>query len=333
MNYEVLYKKMLLIRRFEECAAKLYKLGEIAGFCHLYIGQEAIVTGIKQCLNESDLMITTYRDHGHMLACDMDAKGVMAELTGRIGGFSKGKGGSMHMFSKEKGFMGGHGIVGATGPLGTGMAFAAKYRYQQGKDLNGNAIDTSKNKQSITTSFCGDGAMNQGQVYEAFNLASLWELPVLYIIEDNGYAIGTSKKRCCAGDGNLYKRGEAFGIPGIKADGMDIDAVIEAARWGVDYVRNNCKPAIIQFDTYRFRGHSMSDSTKSYRTKEEEENIQTNRDCLELIKEKLPLKKAEKDEFIKQCEAEIKQIVAEAEAFSLSSPEPDASELYTDIYL
>jgi len=257
-------------------------------------------------------MITTYRDHGHMLACDMDPKGVMAELTGRIDGFSKGKGGSMHMFSKEKGFMGGHGIVGATVPLGTGMAFSQKY------------LETG----GITLAFCGDAAMNQGQVFEAYNLASLWEIPVLYIIEDNGYGIGTSQKRSCAG-GPLYKRGEPFGIPGRQVDGMNIDSVLEAAKWGVDYVRNNCKPAIIQFDTYRFRGHSMSDSTKTYRAKEEEENIMQNRDCLALLSEKLKLSEKK----INQFEEEIEKIVEEACEFALNSPEPDEAELFTDVYL
>lgn len=336
MNYEILYKKMLLIRRFEEGAAKLYKMGEIAGFCHLYIGEEAIVTGIKERLESLDLMITTYRDHGHMLACGMDPKGVMAELTGRIGGFSKGKGGSMHMFSKEKGFMGGHGIVGATSPLGAGMAFAQKYRYLRGQNTHGEKIDTKAISQPITVAFCGDGAMNQGQVYEAFNLASLWKLPVLYVIEDNGYAIGTSKERCCAGlnaGSDLYKRGEPFGIPGIKADGMDIDSVLEAAAWGIDFVRKNCRPAVIQFDTYRFRGHSMSDSTKIYRTKEEEEEVMANRDCLELIKSKIKMKDSEKEAFFQRCEDEIAKVVQEAEDFALSSPEPDSAELYTDICL
>ncbi len=303
---------MLLLRRFEERAGKLYKMNEIAGFCHLYIGQEAIVCGIRALIDSTkDILITTYRDHGHMLALGMDPKGVMAELTGRIGGVSKGKGGSMHMFSKEKGFMGGHGIVGATAPLGTGIAFAQKYNETGG----------------ISISFMGDGAMNQGQVFESFNLASLWELPVLYVIEDNGYAIGTAKGRCCAG-GELYNRAEPFGIPGRIADGMDVDSVIEIAQWGIDYVRKNCKPAVIQLSTYRFRGHSMSDATKIYRTKEEEEYMIQNRDCLKILQQKIQLS----DSVIDQYEEEIKKIVDAAEEFALSSPEPDASELYTDVY-
>lgn len=312
INYKDIYKQMLLLRRFEERAGKLYKMNEIAGFCHLYIGQEAIVCGIRALMDhKKDIMVTTYRDHGHMLALDMDPKGVMAELTGRISGFSKGKGGSMHMFSKEKGFMGGHGIVGATAPLGAGIAFAQKYRETSG----------------ISITFMGDGATNQGQVYEAFNLASLWELPVLYVIEDNGYAIGTSKGRCCAG-GELYKRAEPFGIPGRIADGMDLDAVLEAANWGLDYVRKNSKPAVIQLSTYRFRGHSMSDATKLYRTKEEEEHMQQNRDCLKLLQEKINLSERE----IASFEEEVKKVVDEAEEFALASPQPDAQELYTDVY-
>lgn len=303
---------MLLLRRFEECAGKLYKMGEIAGFCHLYIGQEAIVTGLQALSDKNDIMITTYRDHAHMIARKMDPKGVMAELTGRIGGFSKGKGGSMHMFSKEKGFMGGHGIVGATGPLGTGIAFYQKYKETGG----------------ISMTFMGDAATNQGQVFEAFNLAALWELPVLYIIEDNGYGIGTAKGRSCAGQ-ELYKRGETFDIPGCIADGMDIDAVLKAATWGIDYVRKNSKPAIIQFSTYRFKGHSMSDATKLYRAKEEEEHMMQNRDCLKILQERAKISQKE----VAMYEEEIAKIVQEAEAFALSSPEPDIAELYTDVYL
>lgn len=312
MDYKKLYKQMLLLRRFEERAGKLYKMGEIAGFCHLYIGQEAIIVGVKAHARDDDVMVTTYRDHGHMIALGMDPKGVLAELTGRIGGFSKGKGGSMHMFSIEKGFMGGHGIVGATVPLGTGMALAKKY-------INTDAI-------SIT--FLGDGAMNQGQVYEAFNIASLWSLPVLYIIEDNGYSIGTSKARGCAG-GELYKRAEPFGIEGRIADGMDLEEVMETAKWGIDYVRKNQRPAIIQFSTYRFRGHSMSDATKLYRTKEEEEMMMQERDCLNLAQAKYKISDAEVAAF----EEEVKRIVDEAEEFALTSPEPGLEELYTDVYI
>lgn len=312
INYKEIYRQMLLLRRFEECAGKLYKMNEIAGFCHLYIGQEAIICGIRAVMDhEKDVTVTTYRDHGHMLALGMDPKGVMAELTGRIGGFSKGKGGSMHMFSKEKKFMGGHGIVGTTGPLGTGVALAQKYNETGG----------------ISITFMGDGATNQGQVFEAFNMAALWGLPVLYVIEDNGYAIGTSKGRCCAG-GELYKRAEPFGIPGRIADGMDIEAVLEAAEWGINYVRKNSKPAIIQLSTYRFKGHSMSDATKLYRTKEEEDHAQQNRDCLKILQEKISLSNREIEKF----EEEIKKVVQEAQEFALTSPEPNASELYTDVY-
>lgn len=310
MDLKVLYKEMLLIRRFEERAAKLYQLGYIAGFCHLYIGQEAIVTGIQALLNKNDVVITTYRDHGHMLACGMDPDGVMAELTGRISGFSKGKGGSMHMFSKEKGFFGGHGIVGTTAPLGAGLAFAQKYKKTGG----------------IAVSYAGDAAMNQGQVYEAFNMASLWKLPVLFIIEDNGYGIGTAKHRSCAG-GPLFERAAPFGIPGKLADGMDLETVIETGRWGIDYVRSGNGPAIIQFDTYRYRGHSMSDATKLYRTKEEESEIYETRDCLNRLAAKLKLSEAEKEAF----ENEVKVIVDKAENHAINSPEPSEDELFTDV--
>ena len=310
-DYKKLYREMLLIRRFEEKAGNLYKKGEIAGFCHLYIGQEALVTGVQSQLQDNDVVITTYRDHGHMLACGMNPNGVMAELTGRSGGFSKGKGGSMHMFSVEKGFYGGHGIVGASVPIGAGLGFAQKYN----------------NTGGISVTYFGDGAVNQGQVYEAFNMASLWKLPVLFIIEDNGYSIGTSKKRHAAG-GELYKRAEPFGIPGKHGDGMDIDEVISLAKWGIDHVRSGNGPAIIQFDTYRYRGHSMSDSTKSYRSKEEEAKTNETRDCLDQVFKKGNITKEE----IQELEEEIKILVQEAEKFALESPLQDESELYTDVY-
>lgn len=308
-----LYENMLLIRRFEESASVLYQKGEIAGFCHLYIGQEAIVTGIQELLFEEDVVITAYRDHGHMIACGMDPKGVMAELTGRIGGFSKGKGGSMHMFSKEKGFYGGHGIVGTTAPLGSGLAFAQKYL----------------NTGGICVTYIGDGAMNQGQVYEAFNMASLWKLPVLFVIEDNGYAIGTAKERSTAG-GDLYKRAEPFGIPGKMGDGMDINSVLELASWGLEHVRSQKGPAILQLSTYRHKGHSMSDATRLYRTKEEEQDVLENRDCLKILKKRLSSQGVVEKDF-EAMEDKIKDIVKAACEFALNSPEPGEDELFKDV--
>ena len=255
-----MYREMLLIRRFEEKAGQLYGMGLIGGFCHLYIGQEAVVTGITAAAQDGDACITTYRDHAHMIAQGMDPKGIMAELTGRIGGVSKGKGGSMHMFSVEKQFFGGHGIVGANVPLGTGIAFAQKYK------------GTGK----ITMTYFGDGAANQGQVYESFNMASLWHLPVLYIIENNEYAMGTSTKRHAA-DTHLCKRGEAYGIPGIQVDGMDVLAVYEASKKAIEHIRSGNGPMLMEVKTYRYRGHSMSDPAK-YRSKEEVEDYKENRD-------------------------------------------------------
>ena len=247
-----LYRDMLMIRRFEEKAGQLYGMGLIGGFCHLYIGQEAVVTGIQSVQEPQDTVITAYRDHGHMLACGMDPKGVMAELTGRKGGYSAGKGGSMHMFSKEANFFGGHGIVGASGCLGTGLGFAHKYNGDGG----------------VAVAYMGDGSANQGQLYESYNMASLWKLPVLYVIENNGYAMGTSNARHAAG--SLYRRGEGFGIPGEQVDGMDVFTVQAAARQALDYVRSGNGPYILEVMTYRYRGHSMSDPGK-YRSKEEVE--------------------------------------------------------------
>ncbi len=260
------YKDMVLIRRFEEKAGQLYGMGLIGGFCHLYIGQEAVVTGMQSALTDKDSIITTYRDHGHMLACGMDPKGVMAELTGREGGYSKGKGGSMHMFSREKKFYGGHGIVGASVPIGAGLAFAHKYMDDGG----------------INTCYFGDGAANQGQVYETYNMASLWKLPVIFIIENNKYGMGTSQERHAAGE--LYKRGEAYGIPGEKVDGMDVLKVREAALKAVDHVREGKGPYILEMETYRFRGHSMSDPAK-YRTKDEVSAFKDDRDPIKQIKD------------------------------------------------
>jgi pyruvate dehydrogenase E1 component alpha subunit len=309
------YRDMLLIRRFEEKAGQLYGMGKIAGFCHLYIGQEAVVTGMQACLKEGDQVITGYRDHGHMLACGLDPNGVMAELTGRIGGLSRGKGGSMHMFSKEKNFYGGHGIVGAQVPLGTGLAFANKYR---GND-------------NVSLAYFGDGAANQGQVYEAFNMASLWKLPVIYVIENNMYAMGTSVERASA-EVELYKRGISFEIEGEEVDGMDVLAVREAGERAVKHARAGKGPYILEMKTYRYRGHSMSDPAK-YRKREEVDDIRTHHDPIEGLKGQiLELGHATEDD-LKKIDNEIKAIVKEAADFSLESPEPNASELWTDVLI
>lgn len=307
------YRDMLLIRRFEERAGQLYGMGEIAGFCHLYIGQEAVVVGIQSVLAPQDTVITAYRDHGHMLACGMDPKGVMAELTGRMGGYSKGKGGSMHMFSREKNFFGGHGIVGAQVPLGAGLAFAHKYRDDGG----------------LCATYYGDGAANQGQVYESFNMAALWKLPVLYIIENNQYGMGTSLKRHAAGE-HLYKRGDPFGIPGLVVEGMDVLAVRQAAQHAVDYIRSGKGPFILEMTTYRYRGHSMSDPAK-YRSKEEVEEIKQNRDPIDGVRHKLVTEFKMTEEALESIDKEIRAICKEAVDFALESPEPPVSELYTDV--
>lgn len=307
------YRDMLLIRRFEEKAGQLYGMGLIGGFCHLYIGQEAVVVGMQDCLKEGDAVITSYRDHGHMLACGMDAKGIMAELTGRRDGFSKGKGGSMHMFSREKHFYGGHGIVGAQVPLGAGIAFAQKY----------------KKTDNLCLTYFGDGSANQGQVYEAFNMAALWKLPVIFIIENNEYAMGTAVKRSTSTP-DLYKRGEAFGIRSEQVDGMDVLAVREAGSRAVDYVRAGHGPVLLEIKTYRYRGHSMSDPAK-YRTREEVEQYRETRDPIENIRKLILETGYYTEEKFKELEKEIKDIVGEAAEFSKESPEPDASELYTDV--
>ncbi|MDX2074229.1 MAG: pyruvate dehydrogenase (acetyl-transferring) E1 component subunit alpha [Alphaproteobacteria bacterium] len=308
-----MYREMLLIRRFEEKAGQLYGMGLIGGFCHLYIGQEAVVTGMQSCITPNDAVITSYRDHAHMLACGMDPKGIMAELTGRIGGFSKGKGGSMHMFSTEKHFYGGHGIVGAQVPLGTGIAFAHKYR------KNG----------ALSLTYFGDGSVNQGQVYEAFNMASLWKLPVIYIIENNEYAMGTSTKRSSSTT-DLYRRGEAFGIPGKQVNGMDVAAVREAGLEAVDYVRKGGGPFLLEMKTYRYRGHSMSDPAK-YRSKEEVETYKEQRDPIEGLKARILREGIAKEDALAALEKEIKAIVNEAAQFAQDSPEPPESELWTDV--
>jgi pyruvate dehydrogenase E1 component alpha subunit len=309
-----LYREMLSIRRFEEKAGQMYGMGLIGGFCHLYVGQEAVVVGMQASIEPGDTVITSYRDHGHMLACGMEAKGVMAELTGRSGGYSRGKGGSMHMFSQEKGFYGGHGIVGAQVPLGTGLAFAQKY----------------KNEAAVSLTYLGDGAVNQGQVYESFNMAALWKLPVVYVIENNKYAMGTSLERASART-DLYHRGQAYGIPGVQVDGMDVLAVREAGRKAVSQARAGKGPHILEMLTYRYRGHSMSDPAK-YRSKEEVQKMRQERDPIERLRVALLAHKVTDEAVLKEIDRKIKDIVSEAAEFAQNSPEPDVSELFTDIY-
>ena len=307
------YQDMLLIRRFEEKAGQMYGMGLIGGFCHLYIGQEAVVVGMQMAAGDGDQVITGYRDHGHMLATGMDPKGVMAELTGREGGYSAGKGGSMHMFSVEKKFYGGHGIVGAQVSLGTGLAFANKYR----------------DDGTVTMTYMGDGAANQGQVYESFNMASLWKLPVVYIVENNRYAMGTSIERSSA-QTNFAKRGEAFGIPGEQVDGMDVRTVLEAGRRALEHARSGEGPYILEMQTYRYRGHSMSDPAK-YRTRDEVQKMRTERDPIEHLKAYMTEKGFGDEESLKALDKKVRATVAEAADFAQASPEPDPSELYTDI--
>ncbi len=309
------YRQMLLIRRFEEKAGQLYGMGFIGGFCHLYIGQEAVVTGMQMSLREGDQVITGYRDHGHMLACGMSARGVMAELTGRRGGLSKGKGGSMHMFSKEKHFYGGHGIVGAQVSLGTGLAFANHYRN------NGN----------VSLAYFGDGAANQGQVYESFNMASLWKLPVIYIIENNRYAMGTAVSRASA-ETDFSKRGISFNIPGIQVDGMDVRAVNAAGEEAAAWARSGKGPMILEMQTYRYRGHSMSDPAK-YRSKDEVQKMRSDHDPIEQVKARLIGNGWSSEDDLKKIDKDVRDIVADAADFAQSDPEPDPSELYTDILL
>ncbi len=308
------FRDMLLIRRFEEKAGQMYGMGLIGGFCHLYIGQEAVVVGMQMSLKDGDQVITGYRDHGHMLACGMEAKGVMAELTGRRGGYSKGKGGSRHMFSVEKGFFGGHGIVAAQVPLGTGLAFANKYR---GND-------------NVSLTYFGDGAANQGQVYESFNMAKLWKLPVIYIIENNQYGMGTSVARASATT-KLATRGIAHGIDGEQVDGMDIRAVKAAGEKAVKWCREGNGPLILEMLTYRYRGHSMSDPAK-YRPKEEVDKYRTEHDPIEQVRARLLQKKWSTEDALKKIDTEVRLVVNEAAEFATSDPEPDPSELYTDVY-
>ena len=308
------YREMVLIRRFEERAGQLYGMGLIGGFCHLYIGQEAVAVGMYAAAAKGDQVITGYRDHGHMLAAGMDPKEVMAELTGRSGGSSKGKGGSMHMFDVEAGFFGGHGIVGAQVSLGTGLAFADFY----------------KNNGNVSFTYFGDGAANQGQVYESFNMAQLWKLPVVYVIENNEYAMGTALARASA-TVNLSQRGASFGIPGETVDGMDVFAVKDAAQRAAEHARSGKGPYILEMKTYRYRGHSMSDPAK-YRSKEEVDEVKTTRDPIDHVKTMLEQAGVGEDE-LKIVDNEVKTIVMAAVEFAQTSPEPDPSEMYTDVYL
>ena len=308
------YEKMLLIRRFEEKAGQLYGMGHIGGFCHLYIGQEAVVVGIESIKKDGDQNVTSYRDHGHMLACGMDPKMVMAELTGRATGYSKGKGGSMHMFSKSEGFYGGHGIVGAQVPIGAGIAFANKYR---------------KNK-NVSFTYFGEGAANQGQVYETFNMASLWNLPVVFVIENNQYAMGTSIVRASSTE-EMFARGLAFNIPGKAVNGMNVLEVAKEAGDAADHCRSGKGPFILEMKTYRYRGHSMSDPAK-YRTREEVQKIREEKDPIDTLRSLLIKKHKVSEKEFKDKDSEIKAIITEASDFALNSPEPDIEELWTDVY-
>jgi pyruvate dehydrogenase E1 component alpha subunit len=306
------YRDMLLIRRFEEKTGQLYGMGLIGGFCHLYIGQEAVVVGIQMALDEGDQVITSYRDHGHMLATGMEARGVMAELTGRIGGYSRGKGGSMHMFGKERNFFGGHGIVGAQVSLGTGLAFSNAYR---GNDR-------------VAVTYFGDGAANQGQVFESFNLAALLKLPCIYVIENNKYGMGTSVDRASASR-DLSKNGSPWGIPSLQVDGMDVTAVKQAADTAVAHCRAGKGPFLLEMKTYRYRGHSMSDPGR-YRTREEIQKMRSERDCIEGARARLTAMGVDEAE-IRRIDEEVKAIVQEAADFAQTSPEPDPAELWTDV--
>ena len=307
------YGDMLLIRRFEEKAGQMYGMGLIGGFCHLYIGQEAVVVGMKMAQRADDKVITGYRDHGHMLACGMDAKGVMAELTGRQGGYSHGKGGSMHMFSKEKHFYGGHGIVGAQVSLGTGLGFANAYRGDG----------------SVAITYFGDGAANQGQVYESFNMAELWKLPVIFVIENNRYAMGTSVTRSSA-QTDFSRRGISFNIPGEQVDGMDVRAVRAAGQKALDWCRSGQGPMILEMQTYRYRGHSMSDPAK-YRPREEVQKMRDEQDPIEQVRTRLLNDHRVKEDDLKAIDAKVRTVVAAAAEFAQHDPEPDPSELWTDI--
>jgi pyruvate dehydrogenase E1 component alpha subunit len=309
------YRDMLLIRRFEEKAGQLYGMGLIGGFCHLYIGQEAVVVGLQMCLKPGDQVITSYRDHGHMLATGMEGRGVMAELTGRIGGYSKGKGGSMHMFSREKGFYGGHGIVGAQVALGAGLGFSNWYRQTD----------------NVSVTYFGEGASNQGQVYESFNLAALMKLPVIFVIENNKYAMGTSLDRASASK-DLSKNGAPWGIPGEQVNGMDVGAVKEAGERAVAHCRAGSGPYLLEMKTYRYRGHSMSDPAK-YRTREEVQKMREQSDCIDTARKLLADAHGVTEAELKVIDDEVKAIVQDSADFAQTSPEPDESELYTDVLL
>ena len=309
------YKSMLLIRRFEERAGQLYGMGLIGGFCHLYIGQEAIAVGMQAAKRDGDQVITGYREHGHMLAAGIDPKAVMAELTGRAAGVSRGKGGSMHMFSTQAAFYGGHGIVGAQVSLGTGLALANQYR-GDGK---------------VAFVYFGDGAANQGQVYESFNMAELWGLPVVYVIENNQYAMGTSVARSSS-ETHLFKRGASFNIPGVEVDGMDVVAVRDAGLAAAEHARSGKGPFILEMKTYRYRGHSMSDPGK-YRTREEIDAVRKTRDPIEHLQERLESQDLIDEATMKAIDAEVKSIIADSAEFARTAPEPEPAELYTDVYV
>ena len=311
---EQLYEQMILIRRFEEKAGQLYGMGHIGGFCHLYIGQEAVVVGMQSMAEEGDSVVTSYRDHGHMLACGMESRGVMAELTGRKNGYSRGKGGSMHMFSREKNFYGGHGIVAAQVPIGAGLAFAHKYKGDGG----------------VNMAYLGDGAANQGQVYETFNMSALRKLPVIFVIENNQYGMGTSVSRAAAGL-DLADRGKAYGIPGLQVDGMDVLAVRAAAREALDYCRSGKGPYILEMKTYRYRGHSMSDPAK-YRTRDEVDAMRKQHDPIEQLRDLL-LREGVDEAGLKQIDQKVKGVVSAAADFALTSPEPELDDLFTDILI
>ncbi|MDR0296864.1 MAG: pyruvate dehydrogenase (acetyl-transferring) E1 component subunit alpha [Rickettsia sp.] len=308
------YRKILLLRRFEEKCGQLYGMGLIGGFCHLYIGQEAIVTGVDLAKQLGDSSITSYRDHAHIISAGTEAKYVLAELMGKKTGCAKGKGGSMHMFDIPNKFYGGHGIVGAQVPIGTGLALAEKYR------------DTN----NICFTFLGDGAVNQGQVYESFNIAALWQLPVVYVIENNQYAMGTSVARSTFIT-DLYRKGESCGVPGFKVDGMSLEQVYDYAKQAAEYVRSQSRPIILEMDAYRYRGHSMSDPAK-YRNKDEVENYRE-QDPISHIKSTILLNQYASEERLKEIEKEVKEIIVEAVEFSEKSALPDEEELYTNIYV
>ncbi|MDR3031051.1 MAG: pyruvate dehydrogenase (acetyl-transferring) E1 component subunit alpha [Holosporales bacterium] len=309
-----LYRKMLMARKFEEKVAQLYIQGYISGFCHLYIGQEAVVVGISSNITPQDSVITSYRDHAHMLILGVEPKFVMAELCGKITGCSRGKGGSMHMYSKEHNFYGGNGIVGAQVPIGAGLAFAHKYKKDSG----------------VSIVYFGDGAANQGQVYESFNMTMLWNLPVVYVLENNRYAMGTAVDR--SSGNNLKNRGDSFGIPTILVDGMDLFDVMEKSKEAIDYVRANKGPIIMHVDTYRYKGHSMSDPG-TYRTREEIDNIKKTRDPIIQCKQRLIEEYNINQQELENISNEISELIEDIAKFAIESPFPDGKCLTEDIIL